>query len=272
MASPKNKGNDYQLHLPRSKISNQYRNSSSSKDLYFPQKYLHTFLTRSMACIWKQTLSYWRNIDCNGVRIVHTEDNSVVNMVENGEMMEEFLRSYFGFRHDFLWVVAVIVLGFSLLFSFIFSYVQSVVVVERTVLYKEKCAGMYSPFAYALAQFLWFIYFTFFTVLYFTYYGMMLVAISPNLSISSMTTSVPNSILNLLPGFVIPKIFVLIMAEDSSVVNMVENGEMMEEFLRSYFGFRHDFLWVVAAIVLGFSLLFSFIFSYGIKTLNIQTR
>ncbi|KAL8162220.1 hypothetical protein V2J09_013709 [Rumex salicifolius] len=68
-----------------------------------------------MACIWKQNLSYWRNIDCSGVRIVHT-------------------------------------------------------------------------------------------VLYFTYYGMMLVAISSNLSISSMTTSVPNSILNLLPGFVIPKI------------------------------------------------------------------
>ncbi|KAL8162218.1 hypothetical protein V2J09_013707 [Rumex salicifolius] len=166
-----------------------------------------------MACILKQNLSYWRNIDCNGVRIVHT--------------------------------------------------------------------GMYSPFAYALAQFLWFIYFTFFIVLYFTYYGMMLVAISSNLSISSMTTSVPNSILNLLPGFVIPKIFVLIMAEDNSVVNMeylgmpicmLENGEMMEECLRNYFGFRHDFLWVVAAIVLGFSLLYSFIFSYGIKTLNIQTR
>ena len=32
------------------------------------------------------------------------------------------------------------------------SSVQPVVSIERTVFYREKAAGMYSPFAYAMAQ------------------------------------------------------------------------------------------------------------------------
>ena len=52
----------------------------------------------------------------------------------------------------------------------------------------------------------------------------------------------------------------------------LENGQRVEEFVKSYFGFEHDFLGVVASVVAGFSLLFAFIFAFGIKVLNFQKR
>lgn len=52
----------------------------------------------------------------------------------------------------------------------------------------------------------------------------------------------------------------------------LENGQRVEEFVKSYFGFEHDFLGVVAIVVAGFSLLFALIFAFGIKVFNFQKR
>jgi len=56
--------------------------------------------------------------------------------------------------------------------------------------------------------------------------------------------------------------------------NMLETGETVEEFVRDYFGFRHDFVGVAAAAVFGFALLFAFIFaiSITIRVFNSQRR
>ena len=53
---------------------------------------------------------------------------------------------------------------------------------------------------------------------------------------------------------------------------MLDTGETVEDFVRDYFGFKHDFLGVVAAVVVGFGLLFAFIFAVSIKVFNFQRR
>lgn len=53
---------------------------------------------------------------------------------------------------------------------------------------------------------------------------------------------------------------------------MLETGETVEEYLRNYMGFRHEFLGVVALVHVAFALLFAFIFAFSIKVLNFQTR
>ncbi|KAF8676076.1 hypothetical protein HU200_047581 [Digitaria exilis] len=50
------------------------------------------------------------------------------------------------------------------------------------------------------------------------------------------------------------------------------NGKSMKDYLLWYFGFKMDFLKVVAAVVLGFNLLFAFIFILSIKVVNYQSR
>ena len=43
-------------------------------------------------------------------------------------------------------------------------------------------------------------------------------------------------------------------------------------FLRSYFGYRHDELGVVAAILFAFPLIFASVFAYAMAKLNFQRR
>jgi hypothetical protein len=50
------------------------------------------------------------------------------------------------------------------------------------------------------------------------------------------------------------------------------SDETVKEFLKSYFGFHHDFLGVVAVVVVGFTVLFAFLFGVSIKVLNFQRR
>ena len=52
----------------------------------------------------------------------------------------------------------------------------------------------------------------------------------------------------------------------------LESGETVKQFLRSYFGFKHDFLGVIAAVHVAFTVLFVFVFALGIKAFNFQRR
>ena len=51
-----------------------------------------------------------------------------------------------------------------------------------------------------------------------------------------------------------------------------ESGQTVEDFVRSYFGFKTEFLGVVAVVHVGICVLFGFIFAYSIKTFNFQKR
>ena len=54
--------------------------------------------------------------------------------------------------------------------------------------------------------------------------------------------------------------------------DMLDTGERVEDFVRDHFGFNHDFLGVVATVVVGFAILFAFIFAVSIKVFNFQRR
>ncbi|KAL0372075.1 UNVERIFIED_CONTAM: Pleiotropic drug resistance protein 1 [Sesamum calycinum] len=238
-----------------------------TKNLFFPTKYSQSFLTQCIACLWKTTL---------------------------------------------------VILAESTLHS-----LQPVVAIERTVFYRERAAGMYSALPYAFSQFLieipyvfiqsivyglivysmmgfdwnaekffWFIYFVFFSLLYFVLYGMMTVAVTPNHNVAAIISSFFYALWNLFSGFIIPRpripvwwrwyywatpfaytLYGIIVSQFGEIKDQMEGGdETVEEFLRNYFGFRHDMLGMVAAILLGFVVLFTFIFAYSIRTFNFQTR
>jgi predicted CDP-diglyceride synthetase/phosphatidate cytidylyltransferase len=59
-------------------------------------------------------------------------------------------------------------------------------------------------FKWSVANFLWYIFFVFFISLYFTYYGMMLVAMTRNQTIASFLTRPSYVLWSLFSGSVIP--------------------------------------------------------------------
>jgi len=60
-------------------------------------------------------------------------------------------------------------------------------------------------FEWTAAKFFWYVFVMFFSLLYFTYYGMMAVALTPNHQIAAITASGFYSIFNLISGFLIPR-------------------------------------------------------------------
>ncbi|KAJ0007315.1 hypothetical protein Pint_29985 [Pistacia integerrima] len=200
--------------------------------------------------------------------------------------------------------------------------VQPVVAVERTVFYREKAAGMYSPMSYAFAQvvveipyifaqcvvygilvyamiqfdwdagkFFWYFFHIFVCLMYFTFCGMMAVAMTPNQHIAAVVASSLYSIWNLFSGFIVPRtripiwwrwyfwgcpiswtIYGLVASQFGDIEDKLDTGETVKQFLDDFFGYKHDFLGVVAVVVILFTVLFAFVFALGVKMLNFQKR
>ncbi|XP_042014455.1 ABC transporter G family member 39-like [Salvia splendens] len=203
-----------------------------SKDLYFPSKYSKSFLEQCKACFWKQYWSYWRNPLYNAIRFLMATVIGLIfglifwnkgQKIENQQDIQNLLGAIYS---------AVVFLGASNM-----SSVQGVVSIEKTVFYREKAAGMYSPLPYAFAQvaiemvyvaiqtaayvlliysmigfewnvarFFWFYYFMYMCFIYFTLYGMMFIALTPGLQVASITTSFFLSFWNLFSGFLLPRV------------------------------------------------------------------
>ncbi|KAJ3701263.1 hypothetical protein LUZ61_004968 [Rhynchospora tenuis] len=288
-----------------------------SDDLYFPTKYSQNFLTQCLACLWKQHNSYWRNPAYNAVRIIFTIVlalivGTVFWKLGSKRKSQKELFNAMGSMY-----VAVMFTGIQNS-----QTVQPIIDIERAVFYREKAAGMYSALPYAWAQvvieipytfvqavvycllvysmiefqltavkFFWYIFFTFFTLLYFTYYGMMAVAMTPNAHIASVTAAAFYSIWNLFASFVIPRtrlpkwwrwyfwacpvswtLYGLLVSQFGDIDDTMDNGVSIKDYIRNYFGYRHSFLPAVAVVVIGYALLFASAFAYAIKTLNFQKR
>ncbi|KDP46501.1 hypothetical protein JCGZ_08473 [Jatropha curcas] len=181
---------------------------ANSNPLKFDSTYAQDSQTQFRVCLRKQNLVYWRSPRYNTVRLLYTMLAALI------------LGSVFwkiGSRSNA-------------------SSVQPIVSVERTVFYRERAAGMYSPLAYALAQglveipyilmqtilygfityfmigfeikagkFFLYLVFMFLTFTYFTFYGMMAVGLTPSQHMSAVISSAFYSLWNLLSGFLIPK-------------------------------------------------------------------
>uniref|UniRef100_A0A0E0HWS2 ABC transporter domain-containing protein n=1 Tax=Oryza nivara TaxID=4536 RepID=A0A0E0HWS2_ORYNI len=120
-----------------------------TSDLHFPTRFPQRFGEQLKACIWKQCLSYWRSPSYNLVRIVFITISCIVfgalfwqqgdiNHINDQQGLFTILGCLYG----------------TTLFTGI-NNCQSVmpfVSIERSVVYRERFAGMYSPWAYSLAQ------------------------------------------------------------------------------------------------------------------------
>lgn len=208
------------------------------------------------------------------------------------------------------------------------STVQNMVSVERSVYYREKAAGLYSSIPYALSQvlievpyvflqatmysliiysmlgfewtaakFFWFYYITLVSLLQFTYYGMMMVAITPNVILASIVSAFFSTLFNLYSGFLIPRpaipgwwiwyywacplawiVYGLIASQFGDLTTRVSIvGDetriiTVKQYLKEYFGFEHSFLPVVGPMILFWMVFFAAIFIFAIKYLNFQRR
>lgn len=150
-------------------------------------------------------------------------------------------------------------------------------------------------FQWEAGKFFWYLFFSFFTFLYFTYYGMMNMALTPNHNISAIVSSAFYLIWNLFSGFLIPRpkipiwwrwyywacpvawtLYGLVVSQFGDLDNQMQlvdgSTKEVKVFVKEYFGFHHDFLGAVAGVTVGFSVLFAFVFSLGVKFLNFQHR
>ncbi|XP_024525458.1 ABC transporter G family member 31 [Selaginella moellendorffii] len=205
--------------------------AAGSKALAFSTDYAMDTWGQCRACLWKQHLTYWRNPYYNVVRLFFTFVcalifGSIFWGVGKHRETQQDVFNVMGVLFG-----AVVFLGVNNS-----SSVQPVVAVERTVFYRERAAGMYSPLPYAFAQgaielpyilvqtllygvityamiqfelslakFLWYLLFMFLTFAYFTFYGMMAVGLTPSQQLASVISSAFYSVWNLFSGFFIPK-------------------------------------------------------------------
>jgi ABC-type multidrug transport system ATPase subunit/ABC-type multidrug transport system permease subunit len=295
---------------------------AGSKDLYFRTQYSQSFWTQIRACLWKQHWTYWRSPDYNCVRLFFTFVSAVLfgtifwNIGKKTEV-ESNLFSVLGAMYG-----ATLFLGINNA-----TTVQPVVAIERMIFYRERAAGMYAAVPYAIAQilievpyclvqtimyslitfsminlewsvtkFLWYIFIMFFTLLYFTYYGMMAVALTPNHQVAAILASGFYSVFNLFSGFLIfkPKIpmwwiwyywacpvawtlYGLISTQFGDIETYVEltsSGDhiKVKDFISQTFGFNNNMLGLVLAMPVVFAVLFAGVFAFGIKFLNFQHR
>ncbi|KAM0856563.1 hypothetical protein ACQ4PT_045746 [Festuca glaucescens] len=199
------------------------------EDLSFPTKYSQNFYNQCVANFWKQYKSYWKNPPHNAMRYLMTLLNGLVFGTvfwQKGTKLdsEQDLFNLLGATY-----AAVFFLGAANCFT-----VQPVVAIERTVFYREKAAGMYSPLSYALAQtsveiiynivqgclytlviypmigydwkadkFFYFLFFIISSFNYFTLFGMMLVALTPSAMLASILVTFALPLWNLFAGFLV---------------------------------------------------------------------
>ncbi|XP_031487459.1 ABC transporter G family member 42-like [Nymphaea colorata] len=294
---------------------------AGSKDLYFTTQYSQTSIGQFKTCLWKQFLTYWRSPEYNFVRYVYTLVaalllGTIFWGVGNERKTSTDLFIIIGAMSG-----AVLFVGINNC-----STVQPIVDVERTVFYRERAAGMYSALPYALAQViveipyalfqalyytiivyammsfewtapkvLWFFFITLFTFLYFTYYGMMTVAMTPNHEVAAIFAAAFYSVFNLFSGFFIPRpripkwwiwyywicpvawtVYGLIASQYGDLNEMIdvvgEGRQTIKFHIKDRYGYESDFMGPIAAVLVGFTVFFAFVYAYCIKKLNFQMR
>ncbi|ERN20480.1 hypothetical protein AMTR_s00068p00162220 [Amborella trichopoda] len=309
-----------------------------SEDLYFPTQYSQSFLTQCLACLWKQHWSYWRNPSYTAMKFIFTffitlligtmlwdlgSKGVKIPLKDGLSANPQDLFNAMGSMY-----ASVLFIGSNNAYS-----VQPVVSVERLVFYRERAAGMYSALPYAIAQiiieipyilvqallygvivyamiaFEWTTakFFSYMFFMYFTYFGMMTIAMTPDNNIASVVFGAFNGTWNLFSGFFIPRavgpkarlrpeslpawwrwyawacpvawtLYGLVASQFGDVHTTFEDAgasfknETVAEFVNDYYGFDHNFLGAVAAMTIGFTVLFAFIFAFSVKVLNFQKR
>ncbi|XP_043723660.1 ABC transporter G family member 31-like isoform X2 [Telopea speciosissima] len=202
-----------------------------SEPLNFASTYEQDSISQFGICLWKQNLVYWRSPQYNAMRLFFTTLSAIII----GSIFWD-VGSKRDTTENLLMVMGALYASSLFLGVNNSSTVQPIISVERTVFYRERAAGMYSPFPYAVAQglieipyiamqtilfgvityfminfertivkFLFYLLFMFLTFTYFTFYGVMAVGLTPNQQLAAVISSAFYSLWNLLSGFIVPK-------------------------------------------------------------------
>ncbi|XP_061973644.1 pleiotropic drug resistance protein 3-like isoform X2 [Populus nigra] len=291
-----------------------------SKDLHFPTCFPQNGWEQLKACLWKQHLSYWRSPLYNLLRIVFMSFGALLfgllfwqqgNKINNQQDLFSIAGSMYSI---------IIFFGINNC-----SPVLAFVARERTVFYRERFAGMYSSWAYSFAQVLvevpylliegilyviitypmigyslsackifWSFYSMFCMLLFFTYLGMLLVSLTPNIQVASNLAAFAYTTLNFFSGFIVPKpyipkwwVWLYYICPSSWTLNAMltsQYGDVNKEisvfgetmtvadFVGDYFGFHHNFLGVVGVVLIIFPIITASLFAYFFGRLNFQRR
>ncbi|KAC9910477.1 hypothetical protein E3N88_45090 [Mikania micrantha] len=178
----------------------------------------------------------------------------------------------------------------ALSYAFAQVLVEVPYILAQTVVYGLIVYAMIG-FDWTAAKFFWFIYFMFTCMLFMTFYGMMTVAITPNAHIAAIVAAAFYGFWNLFSGFVIPRpkipiwwrwyywgnplawtLYGVIVSQFGDFDDVLTTGETVKGYLHRNFGFRHDFIGVVAGVHVGLVILFAVIFGYFINIFNFQKR
>ncbi|XP_023759505.2 ABC transporter G family member 36 [Lactuca sativa] len=308
----RNKGLVQELSIP----------PSGSKDLYFATQYSQSTWGQFKSCLWKQWWSYWRSPDYNLVRYFFTLAcalmvGTIFWKIGKKRDSSSDLTTIIGAMY-----AAVLFVGINNC-----STVQPIVATERTVFYRETAAGMYSALPYAMAQvfveipyvfvqttyytlivyamvsfewtaakFFWFFFINFFSFLYFTYYGMMTVSITPNHQVAAIFAAAFYSLFNLFSGFFIPRpripkwwiwyywicplawtVYGAIVSQYGDVEATINVPGMsfdprIKDYVKDNYGYDPNFMAPVAIVLVAFAAFFAFMYAYCLKTLNFQMR
>ncbi|KAF0920709.1 hypothetical protein E2562_036412, partial [Oryza meyeriana var. granulata] len=281
-----------------------------STDLHFPTQYSRSFFTQCLACLWKHKLSYWRNPSYTAVRLLFTIIIALLFGTIFWDLGRKTKKEQDLFNAVGSMYAAVLYIGVQNS-----GCVQPVVAVERTVFYRERAAGMYSGFPYAfgqvviefpyilvqtlvygvlvysmigfewsVAKFIWYLFFMYFTLLYFTFFGMMAVGLTPNESIAAIISPTIYNAWNLFSGYLIPRpkipvwwrwycwicpvawtLYGLVASQFGNIQTKLDGRDQtVAQFITEYYGFRHDLLWLVAVVHVVFTVMFAFLFSFAI--------
>ncbi|KAK4792568.1 hypothetical protein SAY86_023003 [Trapa natans] len=294
--------------------------ATGSRELRFSSKFPQSRWEQFKACLWKQNISYWRSPKYNLVRLSFIATSSLIFgalLWQRGKNIngEQDLYNLLGAMYLFVQFNGI---GNC-------SSVLPFIAMERTILYRERFAGMYSSWAYSLAQlaveipyilveallfvvitypsvgFIWsvqkvFLYFytMFCTLLYFNYFGMVLVSLTPTYQVAAVFASFWYTIMNLFSGYIIPgpkipKWWVwcywicptswslngLLTSQYGDITEEITvNGERttISGYLESHYGYKHDELGAVCAALAVLTLVFAVIFAFAIAKLNFQKR
>ncbi|XP_058191658.1 pleiotropic drug resistance protein 3-like isoform X3 [Rhododendron vialii] len=292
----------------------------NSKELHFTTRFSQNGWGQFKSCLWKQHLSYWRSPSYNLMRSMYLLITSLLfgilfwgqgRKINNQQSLFNVLGAIYS---------ATTFLGLNNCSS-VFPYVS----MERSVLYRERFAGMYGSWAYALAQvtievpyllaqaivffiitypmigyywsaykIFWYFYAMFCSLLYYTYVGMLLVAMTPSFPMATILQSVVYVMFNLFSGFFIPRpqipkwwIWMYYLTPTSWTLKGIltsQYGDIQKEitvfgetktvsaFLTDYFGYHHDQLPIVGVVLIMYPIVIASLFAYCIEKLNYQRR
>ncbi|CAM6108621.1 unnamed protein product [Calypogeia fissa] len=324
-------GIDFAEHYKNSELYQQINDLADglskplagTEDLQFPTKYAQPPIRQLTFCLWKQNLTYWRSPEYNNVRYSYT----LLAALLYGTLflhVGQKRSSHFNILE-----VTGAIYGSSLLIGITMcTTVQPMIGTERAVFYREHAAGLYSAIPYALSQILieipytfvqallyslltysfinleWhadkfflYLHFTFFATILFIYYGMMTVALTPNVQVGTVFAAFFFNIWNIFSGFIIPKprmpvwwswyywacplawhVYGSTIAQfgdlNDKLIKVAGEVELVSipHYLRQAFGFRHKWLGFSIAMSVMFPTLFAVVYVVAIKIINFQQR